>query len=253
VYPRDYFETYWRTDQRDEIFVAMPFHAEFTPVWAQAIQPGIDNDSLTNLRAHRVDATTLSGSVITDILDGIAHSRLVLADVSVTRKGTWAGQRNGNVMYEVGLAHAIRHSTEIVLIRSDKEPLNFDIAQINANTYDRMDLDSTRKLIGRLVNEMMKQVKTEKSLKVQRALDQIDADMLVYLKQFAGGKPFYGPQPETRGDELSSIPRKAALSRLQQLGILRAAYIGDDRSPAFIITPFGKAVASALNTKEDSA
>ena len=66
----------------------------------------------------RVNATILFGSIITDILDGIAHSKLVLADISVATTGKWAGQRNGNVMYEVGLAHAVRQSTEVLLIRS---------------------------------------------------------------------------------------------------------------------------------------
>ena len=72
MYPRDFFDTYWRPELSNEVFVAMPFHDEFTPVWDRAIQPAIDEDVAEPIRARRVDATIISGSVITDILDGIA-------------------------------------------------------------------------------------------------------------------------------------------------------------------------------------
>ena len=88
MYPREFFDTYWRSEIKDEVFVAMSFHDEFTPVWEMAIRPAIEQGSGGQLRARRVNATVLSGSVITDILDGIAHSRLVLADISVARKGS---------------------------------------------------------------------------------------------------------------------------------------------------------------------
>ncbi len=99
MYPRDFFDTYWRSEIRDEVFVAMPFHDEFAPVWQDAIVPAIDEDIAGPIRARRVDATILSGSIITDILDGIAHAKLILADISVAKCGSWRGQRNGNVMY----------------------------------------------------------------------------------------------------------------------------------------------------------
>ena len=79
MYPQQFFDTFWRPELLDQVFVAMPFHDEFTPVWDVAIQPAIDHDVAGPLRARRVDATTLSGSVITDILNGIAHSRLDIA------------------------------------------------------------------------------------------------------------------------------------------------------------------------------
>ncbi|MDW8290878.1 MAG: hypothetical protein RMM06_09145, partial [Armatimonadota bacterium] len=60
MYPRHFFDAFWRTDLRDEVFVAMPFHEEFTPVWEQAIRPGIQDAGLS---PRRVDASSLSGSI----------------------------------------------------------------------------------------------------------------------------------------------------------------------------------------------
>src|SRR3972149_11872807 len=108
MYPREYFDTYWRSEIRNEVFVAMPFHDEFTPIWTKAIKPAIENDNTLNLKARRVDVSTLSGSIVVEIMDYIAHARVVLADISISESGKWKGQRNGNVLYEVGLTHALR-------------------------------------------------------------------------------------------------------------------------------------------------
>lgn len=78
MYPRDFFDTYWRTDLRDEVFVAMPFHEEFTSVWADAVCPAIEVDSGAGLRAHRVDASILSGSIVIEppqVLRRLQHLR----------------------------------------------------------------------------------------------------------------------------------------------------------------------------------
>ena len=246
MYPREFFDTYWRSEIRDEVFVAMPFHDEFTPIWETAIRPAIEDGSKGQLRGRRVNATVLSGSVITDILDGIAHSRLVLADVSVASQGKWAGQRNGNVMYEVGLAHAVRQSSEILLIRCDDEQINFDIAQINVHRYRRDDLQQARVEISRLVADLIHQIQQEKSLKVQRAIELLDSDAIKYLSDFAVHGPFTGPSPKTMGEELVAISNRAALARLQQLGIVRAIPLA---TMAFALTRFGIAVTKSLGLK----
>src|SRR3990172_3902011 len=99
MYPREFLDSYWRPALREAVFVAMPFQSEFTPVWEEAIRPAVEQDCRPPLSALRVDVSILSGSVITNILDGIAHDRLILADISIAQEGRWRGQRNGNVMY----------------------------------------------------------------------------------------------------------------------------------------------------------
>ncbi|MCS6950206.1 MAG: hypothetical protein NZ520_07095 [bacterium] len=244
MYPRHFFDAFWRTDLRDEVFVAMPFHEEFTPVWEQAIRPGIQDAGLS---PRRVDASSLSGSIIIDILDGIANSRLVFADISVCRTGKWCGQRNGNVMYEVGLAHAIRQPEEVILVRNDSEPINFDVASIRVNSYDHNDLENARALFTELVEDSLRAVDRSKSLLVQRAIDMLDREMLNYLYHFGREPGFVGPAPETMGGVLSAIPNLLALSRLQSMGIIRC----DPQTPeaAFYWTEFGIAVLKRLGIR----
>jgi hypothetical protein len=246
MYPREFFDTYWRPEIRDEVFVAMPFNNEFMPVWEKAILPAIDHDVAGGLRAKRADATVLSGSIITDILERIAHSRLILADVSIAHEGKWQGQRNGNVMYEVGLAQAIRQSSEMLLIRSDDDPINFDVAHINIRKYNRNFLLEARSTICQFVKDLLQQIEQEKGLKVTLAIDMLDVSAIKYIAEFAIKGPFTGPTPKTMGEELIAISNRAALARLQQLGIVRCTTTGTVSEPIFLLTPFGRAVANRL-------
>lgn len=248
MYPRDYFETYWRPEIREEVFVAMPFHDEFSPIWNEGIKPAIAGDIPGPIKARRVNATILSGSIITDILDGIAHSKLVIADISVATTGKWAGQRNGNVMYEIGLAHAVRQSTEILLIRSDNEPINFDVAHINGHNYDPDDIEATRSKITHLVNDLLKQIEQEKTLMVTKALDGLDSDSVRYIQEYGVQGQFLGPDPKTMGEQLISITNKSALARLQHLGIIRCSLQSHYSVPVYNLTNFGKAVAKRLGS-----
>ena len=184
MYPRDFLDSYWRPTLRDTVFVAMPFHDEFTPVWLEAIQPAIDQDLQLSVRAERVDATVLLGSIVTSILDGIAHARVVLADISIAHEGRWKGQRNGNVMYEVGLAHASRQSSEVLLVRSDAEEIKVDLAGIRVHSYERSNLQATRTYLASLIADTLGQIDQSKGLQVQKAIDALDADALEFIRSW---------------------------------------------------------------------
>lgn len=60
---------------------------------------------------------------------------MVLADVSSIGKDNVTGEafRNGNVMYEVGLALACRHSSEVLLIRDDNDKFLLTSVQSHTN------------------------------------------------------------------------------------------------------------------------
>ncbi len=129
MYPAQFFGLFPSFPQENKVFVAMGFDKQFQSRWEQVIKPSIVE---IGLEPYRVDPSRISDSILTEILSGIGKSRLIFADVSVDSKGV----RNGNVMYEVGIAHAMRQPQEVVLFRSDKEKLLFDIANIRVNTYD---------------------------------------------------------------------------------------------------------------------
>lgn len=246
MHPRDFLDSYWRPGTRDSAFIAMPFHSEFSPIWIEALRPAIEQDLRPALKAERVDASILSGSIIMDILDGIAHSKVVVADISVAQEGRWKGQRNGNVMYEVGLAHASRQSTEVLLLRSDSEDINFDLAGIRVHSYDRSDFAASRERFARLVADTLAQIDHTKGLQVQKAVDALDADALEFIKSCGQSPGFYGPEPGNMGGALLSITKAAALSRLQSLGVVRCEPAHPSGKPVFFWTEFGKAVVARV-------
>ena len=246
MHPRDFLDSYWRTGVRDSAFIAMPFHSEFSPIWDDALRPAIEQDLRPSLKAERVDASILSGSIIMEILDGIAHSRVVVADISIAQEGGWKGQRNGNVMYEVGIAHACRQSTEVLLLRSDSEDINFDLAGIRVHSYDRSDVAATRERFARLIADTLDQIDHTKGLQVQKAVDALDADALKFIKSWGKSSCFHGPEPGNMGEVLISITKAAALSRLQSLGIVRCEPAHPSGKPAFFWTEFGKAIVARV-------
>lgn len=114
MYPRQFFDTFWRPDLRNEVFVAMSFAPEFTAIWESILRPAIED---TGLKPRRVDTTVISGNIVTEIMDGIAHARVVLGELTCLPSGF----PNGNVMYEIGLAHSLRQAEEVLLVRSEPQ------------------------------------------------------------------------------------------------------------------------------------
>src|ERR1700733_4122698 len=109
MHPHTFYANLFEHQKRDEVFVIMSFAPEFEPRWRDIIEPCIRED--LGLTANRVDYSNSGESVIHDILDGLAHAKVVVADITSTemfdkRGNKWA-QRNGNVMWELGIAHVM--------------------------------------------------------------------------------------------------------------------------------------------------
>lgn len=134
MHPNAFLKSLWRTEILDQVFVAMSFQKTFKKRFEKVIKPAIESEPFSGieLQAYRVDNSKTGDSILTDIVHGIAHSRLVLADVSVVDTGldTKKPVRNGNVMYEVGVALACRNPSDVLLIRDDKERFLFDVSTI---------------------------------------------------------------------------------------------------------------------------
>ena len=138
MYPANYVQLFPAFPRNPRVFVAMSFAPEFERRWEGVIAPAIrrvKQDGVL-LEPHRVDTRVVSDSILTEILDGITHDSFILADISTLHGNAASGQRNPNVMYEVGIAHALRLPEEVLLFRSDEAPLLFDVANIRVNRFD---------------------------------------------------------------------------------------------------------------------
>lgn len=202
MHPNAFLKTFWRLDLRPQVFVAMSFDKKYDARYEQVIKPAIE--SLTvgeqRLSAYRVDTSKTGDSILTDILNGIAHSQLVLADVSAVGHDSVTGRsyRNGNVMYEVGLALACRHSFEILLVRDDKERFLFDVSTVPHVDLNFNDADAAKILSDRL-HERLKEQRFFQDARVERAYRQLsgeEVDLIRAMSKFARNVS-WGSKPNT--------------------------------------------------------
>ena len=238
MYSRQYFDTYWRGNLRREVFVGMSFAKEFDGIWKHAIEPAIQKDLAESGQpylARRVDISKISDSIHREILDGIGHATLVFFDISVMQTGAWKGQRNGNVMFEMGIAQTVRPATDLVVVRSDKREITFDINHIRIHRYDRNNLTAARRIFADCLRQALKQRELEKSLRTEMLRNRLDVDsMNLMVKICPDGKEFKAFSI----DKYNADERRTA-TRLLDLDIFRCVTPGP-RYYYYEWTDFGK-------------
>jgi hypothetical protein len=102
-------------------FVVMPFHSLFDAEYQRVIQPAIEDVGLTCIRGDEIYSPS---PIHQGIWNSIRQARLVVAELS---------GRNPNVMYEVGLAHAI--GKPIVMLTRNEEDVPFDLRSVKYIYY----------------------------------------------------------------------------------------------------------------------
>jgi hypothetical protein len=101
---------------------------DFDAVYRDFIKPAVDAAGLTALRADEEQA------------GGIIHKpmfeRLILCDYAVADLTT----ANANVLYELGVRHAVKPATTMLLFAADEARLPFDVGPLRTLMY-RVGLD----------------------------------------------------------------------------------------------------------------
>jgi hypothetical protein len=257
MYPVQVLALFPPFPRENKVFVAMSFDPRFDARWNYVIKPGITAISINDepLEAYRVDVRQVSDSIMTDILQGISRCRLILADITMLGKRDNYTIRNGNVMYEVGLTHAARQPEEVLLFRSDNEPLLFDVASIRVNTYDPDgDTEASTRLISHAVYDALREIDLKKSLVVQRAVESLRYDGFMLLMEVSPGLSH--PAVRTMGEVLGFANKCITISRLLDVGMISTklpqfapetfSQIAQDQPMeqffAYELTPFGEAV-----------
>jgi hypothetical protein len=106
----------------DTCFVMMPFGVWFDRYYQEIYAPAIKEAGFEPVRADELFTT---GSVVEQIWDQIVKAKLLLADLS---------DKNANVFYELGLAHAARKP--VVFTASAVEDVPFDLRHLRVIIYD---------------------------------------------------------------------------------------------------------------------
>ena len=218
MHPLTFYSTLFSQEKRDEVFVIMSFAPEFEDTWVRIFEPTIRED--LKLKPNRVDYNISGESIIHDILDGIAHARLVLADITCSMlrdaRGIVWPQRNGNVMWELGVAHVMRLPNEVIMIRADNEPSIFDLTQFRAFPYDPDDVDEARRLLAQLGRDRLNSIDQSKSAYVQRCVQSMDYQSWIVLREAdqTGG---IGPE--------NNITTTNTIGKLLEMGALVTSFL----------------------------
>jgi hypothetical protein len=130
----------------DTCFVMMPFANPLGSYYASVYEPAIKK---AGLRAIRADADIYgTGKIIDQIWDGINSARVLVAELT---------NRNPNVLYELGLAHALKKP--VVLVSSNEGDVPFDVKHVRVIYYDVADPFWGSKLIDKVAENILSALK----------------------------------------------------------------------------------------------
>jgi hypothetical protein len=125
----------------DSCFVMMPFADPIGGYYELIYEPAIKKTGLTPIRADTDIFGT--GKIIEQIWTGLKRAKVLLAELT---------GRNPNVLYELGLAHALQKP--VVLISSNEEDVPFDVRHVRVIYYDVNDPFWGEKLIAKVAENV---------------------------------------------------------------------------------------------------
>jgi len=228
MYPQNYFSLFPPFPRNNRVFVAMSFDEKFMCRWTSVIEPAIRNVARNGhrLEPNRVDARTNSDSILTEILGGMTNDRLIFADVTTIEKIDRRAIRNANVMYEIGLAHAVRLPEEVIIFRSDDDELLFDILSVRVNRYSpESDRAAARKSVSEAIINALKEVDLKRNLAVKAAAESLDANAHWALTVAVYQGELQDWPTKTMVQAMSSAPCNQAIRRLLEIGALRMDFL----------------------------
>lgn len=111
--------------ERPRAFIVMEFSSPYNEVYSHVIKQACEECAIEAIRADEIYGP---GIIIKDVIDRIAQSQVVIADISPA---------NANVYFEVGYALAL--GKPIILLaqrRTPENPLPFDLSAFRVLFYD---------------------------------------------------------------------------------------------------------------------
>lgn len=104
-----------------KVFVIMPFTSEFDDIFNLFLAETLSG---CGYEVFRADDINNSQNILSDIVQSIANSDLIVADLTGA---------NPNVYYELGIAHALKRP--VIMLTQDIEDLPFDLRSYRAIPY----------------------------------------------------------------------------------------------------------------------
>jgi len=250
MYPKFFIENFWKGDEGNEVFVCIPFdnNGEFDQKFEKAIKPAIEEIPLIPKKSGHGK----ENEITEEIIKGILKSKILLFDLSGDVK--FGGESNGNVLFELGIASAVRNMTDVVLIK--KETIHLDGPKIKTifwtkdlQIFPYSDKFSFEELEG-WINQKIKDVLFQKDLSenkllpiAHQSLDAAGLALLIYK--------FTGEKNQIFESELSDRD-KLSMLHLMDIGIIRtwSNHIKPDQFEfSYCLTKFGEKLQKYLIQK----
>jgi hypothetical protein len=130
----------------DSCFVVMPFAKPIGDHYRLIYETAIRKAGLTPVRADNEIFGT--GKIIDQVWSGINSAKVLIAELT---------NRNPNVFYELGLAHALEKP--VVLISSNENDVPFDLQHIRVIYYDVNDPFWGNKLLEKVAENILSAIK----------------------------------------------------------------------------------------------
>ena len=130
----------------DTCFVMMPFANPIGGYYTSIYEPAIRKAGLTPKRAD--DDIFGTGKIIDQIWAGISSARVLVAELT---------GRNPNVLYELGLSHAIKKP--VVLVSANETDVPFDVKHVRVIYYEMSDPFWGTKLIDKVAENILSALK----------------------------------------------------------------------------------------------
>ena len=224
----------------------MSFADVYESRFKEVIEPAITAITYRGrpLRANRVDLSRTGDSILSDIIDGVAHAEMGLADASTIGYDSKSGRvyRSGNVMYEVGVALACRQSSEVLLIRDDQERFLFDVSTIPHKHIDFSDAIHARQQLAEELVARLNERDHLQDARIAIAVAGLTAEERRILSVFAPYQP--GERFLVQQTNLATL---AALPRLLDKQLLVAVGMTEDNKAVFRWTRLGYTIAQNLD------
>lgn len=136
-----------KTSTGDSCFVMMPFAKPIGDYYEKIYEPAIKKAHLIPIRADNDIFST--GKVIDQIRSGIENAKVLLCELT---------GRNPNVLYELGLAHAL--GKPVVLVSENEHDVPFDLKHIRVIFYDKNDPFWGENLITKVAENVLSAIAT---------------------------------------------------------------------------------------------
>jgi len=252
MHPNTFLKSLWRSEIKNQVFVAMSFDKRFDERYEEIIRPAIEVELIegNKLAAYRVDNSRTGDSILTDIIDNIAHSKIILADVSVIDEGryTQVPIRNGNVMYEVGVALASRNTSEVLLIRDDNKRFLFDVSTIPHLEVDFNDKNGAINVIRQAISDRVRETELLHDARVSMSTNTLTQNEKMVLDALSKLEPNKAIDLSAPYLGQLSFPTERGVSGLLRKGCIKTSAINKETGVVFYsMTPFGYAVHQAAS------